>query len=145
MRTFEHGFLPCPDPLSRLPSPFDEWEEVASSLSKLALSRYIRSEVQDLPPFPTERLQSNAELERAMSLLSFMGNLYVFAPDHPVATSLPRSLAVAWHQVGQRLGRPPMLTYASQVLYNWRRIDPDGPLDVAWRDPDGHRWFHHGR
>ncbi|MEM7127285.1 MAG: hypothetical protein AAF702_13215 [Chloroflexota bacterium] len=130
-RDFSRGFLPNPDPLTRLPSAFDEWEDVAADLSKLALSRYIRPTVQALPRFPTEALKSTREMERAVSLLSMMGNLYVFAPDHPIATSLPKSLAVGWYEAGQRLMRLPTLTYASQVLNNWRRHDPNGPLNVS--------------
>lgn len=124
-RDLSNGFLSPRDPLSRLSAPFDDWEEVATSLSKLALTRHIRPCISDLPPFPTHYLDSQAELERAMSMLSFMGNMYVFAPDHPVAESLPVPLASAWYEVAQKLGRPPMLTYASQVMYNWKRIRPD--------------------
>ena len=130
-RDFSRGFLPTLDPLVRLPLAFDAWEDVGTELSKLALSRYIRPTVEDLPRFAVEELTSTRELERAMSLLSLMGNLYTFAPDHPVAERLPQTLAVAWYEVATRLGRPPMLTYASQVLNNWRRHDPNGPLDVG--------------
>ncbi len=130
-RNLPRGFLPLNDPLIRLPNAFDDWEEVARDLSKLALSRYIRPVVEALPPFPVTALDSERAYERAMTVLSFMANLYVFAPDHPVAARLPRSLAMGWHAVATHLGRPPMLAYAGQVMYNWRRLDPDGPLAVG--------------
>jgi indoleamine 2,3-dioxygenase len=66
-----------------------------------------------------------------MSLLSFIANLYIFAPEHPVATRLPANLAIGWHAVASYLGRPPVLSYASQTLYNWRRINPQGPVAVG--------------
>lgn len=130
-RDFSRGFLPTPDPLIRLPEPFKDWEDVAQDLSKLALSTALRPTLEHLPAFPVTALHTLREYERAMSMLSFMANLYVFAPDQPIATRLPKPLAVAWYQVATHLGRPPMLTYASQTLYNWRRIDPYGPIAVG--------------
>ena len=85
-RAFPRGFLPPRDPLIRLPHPFETWEQTADVLSKLALSRYIRPALEDLPPFQVQALQTLEEFERAMSMLSFMANMYVFAPDHPVAS-----------------------------------------------------------
>lgn len=130
-RDFRRGFLPLVDPLMRLPAAFDAWEEVARNLPKLNLSNYLRATVDALPPFPVDQLQSTRELERAMTLLSFLGNSYVFALEQPVATRLPAALAVAWVAVARRLGRPPMLTYASNALHNWRRIDPNGPVALG--------------
>ena len=130
-RDFTHGFLLPDDPLSRLSEPFKAWEQTGVVLPKLALSRHIRPVVEELPLFPVDRLVTLAEHERAMSLLSFLANMYVFAPDHPVATAIPRNLARAWHAIACRLGRLPMLTYASQVMYNWRRFDRQGPVEVG--------------
>jgi indoleamine 2,3-dioxygenase len=130
-RDFSRGFLPPEDPLLRLSDAFDVWEETAQDLSKLALSQHIRPTVEALPPFPSDSLVTESSWERAMTMLSFMANLYVFAPDHITATRLPRNLAVAWHTVATHLHRPPMLAYAGQVLYNWRRLDPDGPVAVG--------------
>lgn len=131
LRDFSRGFLPLEDPLLRLPSAFDDWEEVARALPKLNLSNYLRSTVDALPPCPVAQLQTDRELERVMTILSFLANSYVFAPDQPVATRLPANLAVAWVAVAKRLGRPPMLTYASHALYNWRRLDPNGPVALG--------------
>ena len=102
--------MPSEDPLPQLPAPFAEWEAVAQELSKLLLSDYIRPTLAGLSPFPTDKLQTERELWRAMSMLCYMGSLYVLAPSQPVATSLPRSLAVSWYEVATRLGMLPMLT-----------------------------------
>lgn len=105
-RDLTRGFLPLEDPLLRLPLAFDAWEEVARALPKLNLSSYLRSTVDELPPFPVDHLSTTRELERAMTILSFLANSYVFAPDQLVATRLPAQLAVAWVAVAKRLGRP---------------------------------------
>ncbi|MFN8442804.1 MAG: hypothetical protein U0175_18655 [Caldilineaceae bacterium] len=130
MRTLTRGFLPVEDPLIHLPPAFAEWQAVAGELSKLAITRHIRPAIEQLPSFPAEQLATAPQQERALSMLSYMGNLYVFAPNQPVATRLPANLARAWVAVADQLQRPPILTYASQVMYNWRRIDPNGPVAV---------------
>ena len=56
--------------------------------------------------------------------------LCVEDPDHP-ADRLPASLARPWFGVAQQLGRPPVLSYASYALHNWRRLDPKSPLSSA--------------
>jgi indoleamine 2,3-dioxygenase len=130
-RNFERGFMPEEDPLVELGKPFAEWEAVGKEISKLALTSHIRQAVEQLPPFPAHLLSGTREHERAMSLLSFIANLYVFAPEHQVINRLPANLAVGWHGVASYLGRPPVLSYASQTLHNWRRIDPQGPVAVG--------------
>ncbi|MDJ0752880.1 MAG: hypothetical protein QNJ45_05140 [Ardenticatenaceae bacterium] len=130
-RSLTNGFLPTTDPLISLPAPFDAWEAVGRDLSKLALTRHIRPIINDLPPLPSELLHTPAELERAMSLLSYMANLYLWAPDHPIVNRLPANLARGWVAVARRVHRPPVLTYASQTIYNWRRIKTDEPIEVG--------------
>ena len=130
-RDLTQGFLPPEDPLTRLPDVFEDWEQIGDELSKLALSRHIRPVIQNLPPFPIDQLETLREHERAMTLLSFIANMYVYAPDHGVAKSIPRNLAQAWCAIAKRLDRLPMLTYASQVMYNWRRFEPASPYEVG--------------
>jgi indoleamine 2,3-dioxygenase len=65
-----------------------------------------------------------------MRILSFAGHAYVWeVPDQPVAT-LPPQLSKPWHEVAQRLGRPPVLSYASYALDNWRRLDQTKPIQL---------------
>ena len=66
-----------------------------------------------------------------MRTLSFAGHAYVWeTPDHPAAR-LPANLAVPWYCVAQQLGRPPVLSYASYALHNWRRLDPQKPIELG--------------
>ena len=124
------GFLPPEDPLVHLPEAFAVWEEVGDNLTKLVLTPHIRPVIDALPPFPVDLLKDERELERAMTLMSYLANLYIWAPDQPVAEAIPRQLARAWYEVSQRLGRPPVLNYASQSIYNWRRLDTTQPVTV---------------
>src|SRR5207247_7554335 len=67
---------------------------------------------------------------RAMMLLSYFAHAYVWGATNP-ADQIPRGIAVPWHALAGCLGRPPVLSYASYALDNWRRIDPRGPIALG--------------
>ena len=130
-RDFSRGFLPPVDPLPRLPAPFDAWEDVAGQLSKLALTDWLRPTIRALPPFPLDALADERQAQRALVLLSYMASMVVLQPGQPTLSALPAPLAPALVAVAARLGVPPILSYATQTMYNWRRLNPDGPLAVG--------------
>ena len=119
----EQGFLPQ-DPLGQLPdSPTlnDLGSELPKLLSARTVRRFIDEQPRLLPSIPaTWRTE---DYRAAMRILSFAGHAYVWeVPDQPAA-KLPPQLAQPWHEVARRLGRPPVLSYASYALDNWRRLD----------------------
>jgi indoleamine 2,3-dioxygenase len=124
----ERGFLPHVDPLRQLPQPeLAAWEHVATNLPKYLAGLSLRKTVNNLPEFRAELLGSEAEIKRAMMMLSFIGHAYVFG-ERPVVDRIPAVLAKPWFEVAKRLGRPPVLSYESYALDNWQRIDPNGPI-----------------
>lgn len=124
----ERGFLPHVDPLRQLPQPeLAAWERVATNLPKYLAGLSLRKTVDALPEFRVELLGSEAEVKRAMMMLSFIGHAYVFG-ERPVVDRIPAVLAKPWFEVAKRLGRPPVLSYESYALDNWQRIDPNGPI-----------------
>jgi indoleamine 2,3-dioxygenase len=127
----ERGFLPLTDPLLVLPqAEFAAWEDLAKRLPKYLAGMSLRRMVQALPDFRTELLSNDAELKRAMVLLSFIGHAYVFG-EQPIADRIPAVLAKPWFDVAKKLGRPPVLSYESFVLDNWQRIEPNGPIAIG--------------
>lgn len=124
------GFLPPKDPLARLPPEFREWERLAYGLPKLLTTTRIRSELAVLPKFPMAKLKTPAQLERAMMILSYLGHAYVWGEAVPT-DHLPAALAVPWHAVAKKVGRPPVLSYPSYALHNWKRNDPRGPIAIG--------------
>jgi indoleamine 2,3-dioxygenase len=126
----ERGFLPAPDPLLRLPFAFTPWEEVAAELPKLLAQQVARRALERLPVLDVGTLADGPELRRAMLLLSYFGHGWVWQAGE-VSARLPASIAVPWHAVARRLGRPPVLSYASYALDNWRRLDPTGPIALG--------------
>ena len=128
--TAERGFLPASDPLEALPEEFAAWEALARDLPKLLAARAVRARLDRLPLLDPRRLGAAAELERAMLLLSYFGHAYVWG-DRPPARSVPAGVAVPWFEAARKLGRPPVLSYASYALQNWRRLDPRGPIALG--------------
>ena len=108
----------------------------------------FRRAVSDLHQLDPSGIQDGPELDRSMLLLSMFANAYVNWGPGPVR-SIPKNLAVPLWEIARRSGRPPIASHASIVLNNWRRIDPDGPIDpenlntlqnfLGGRDED---WFY---
>lgn len=126
----ERGFLPSQDPLIRLPQAFDAWESTAAGLPKLLASDHARRSIEQLPPFPLDRIGNDGERERAMTLLSYLGHAYVWRGEQPAET-LPSGLAIPWHAVATKLGRPPVLSYSSYSLHNFFRFDPKREIECG--------------
>jgi len=126
----EKGFIPTKDPLLKLGSKFDAWENICNQLPKLLVADSLRREVQKMPLISSNALKTEAEIERAMLLLSYIGHGYVWA-EKDAAQKLPKNLAVPWWEVSQKLKRPPVLSYPSYALWNWRRIDSKGPIALG--------------
>jgi len=124
------GFLPLIDPLTQLPPAFAAWEDLTRQIPSLLAAGRLRQTLAQLPLVDATALTSAAERERAMLLLAYLGHAYVFG-ETPVAARLPAAIAVPWHLVAEQLGRPPVLSYASHILNNWRRFDGAQPITLA--------------
>lgn len=127
----ERGFLPAKDPARLLPSEFSAWEAIAADLPKLLATRRLKLTLDRLPILDPSPLEG-AERERAMLLLSFFGHGYAWENwREAINERIPAGVAVPWYQVSQALGRPPVLSYASYALNNWRRLDPTRPVELG--------------
>jgi indoleamine 2,3-dioxygenase len=126
----QRGFLPTHDPITSLPAPFDVYDAIALELPKQLCIGRIDILLADLPQLDTQLLTQLDQLDRAMLLLSYFAHAYI-QNQQPLKASLPANIAVPWYQVSQRLGRPPILSYASHDLYNWRRFDRDQAIELG--------------
>jgi len=126
------GFLPVEDPCPQLPASFAPWDELGQELPALLAAGRARERISRLPLLEPRHLGEPRHLERAMQLLSFFGHAAVWEKGsrHPELI-VPRSVAVPWAWVARQLGRPPVLSYASHGLNNWRRLDPEGPIALG--------------
>lgn len=124
------GFLPEQDPLEALPEQFGAFDELARALPRLILAGRVREAIEGLPHLDVPELHGDAVLRRAMMLFSYFGHAYVWGEDQ-VAESLPACVAVPWVALARQVGRPPILSYCSYALDNWRRIDREGPIALG--------------
>jgi indoleamine 2,3-dioxygenase len=125
------GFLPETDPCPRLPAPFGRWDELGADLPKLLACKRVGRAIERLETLDPAGLSGPA-LDRAMMVLSFLGHAYVWEDWQSAPRArIPKGLAIPWHAVATQMGRPPILSYASYALDNWRRIDPEGPIDLG--------------
>ncbi|XP_023796545.1 indoleamine 2,3-dioxygenase 2 isoform X1 [Cyanistes caeruleus] len=126
----EFGFL-LPDPLTELPAPYGPWMDIARELPQLIASHQLRSRVRQMPQLSSQHLRGREELHLAHLVLSFITMGYVWQEgEEGTVQVLPRNLAVPYWEVSQALGLPPILSHADFVLANWRRKDPNGPLEI---------------
>ncbi|MCZ6800911.1 MAG: hypothetical protein O7F12_10530 [Nitrospirae bacterium] len=125
----DRGFLPAQDPGERLPQ-FPALEHLRTELPKLLTARQLRHWInQQEFLMPPEILQDDPETCRsAFRVLSFTAHGYVWEDLHNPAQQLPAVLAVPWCRIAKKLGRPPVLSYASYALENWRRLDSTKPI-----------------
>jgi indoleamine 2,3-dioxygenase len=123
----ETGFLPACDPLTRLPAYFQAWDDLGAQLPALLLAGQARAAIARLPELQIERLDGEAERERALLLLSTFVSAYVWGMPMP-AKRIPRPLAVPLCRLAGQMGRKPIIHHAANVLHNWRRLDLAQPI-----------------
>ena len=124
----EIGFLP--NKISTLLSnEFDDVEHIAKNLPKILANNQIKDEVLNLE---TEKDISNLsidELERAMLLYSYIGHGYIWGGTS-IEKVIPKNISKTWYKISQKLDRPPILSYASYALNNWKLQDVNNPFDL---------------
>ena len=124
----ESGFLPNKIS-SLLSNEFDDVEHIAKNLPKILANNQIEDEVLNLE---TEKDISNLsidELERAMLLYSYIGHGYIWGGTS-IEKVIPKNLSKTWYKISQKLDRPPILSYASYALNNWKLQDVNKPFDL---------------
>lgn len=128
----ECGFLPKYSPaLAQLPQMFTEVQKTAAFLPKWMTTRKIRQVIKQIPEVDVEQeTLDEMQLRRVMQVYSYLTHAYVWGESIP-ANVLPRNIAVPFCKISQRIGRPPILSYASYTLDNWIRIDEAKPIEIG--------------
>lgn len=132
----ERGFLPLKDPLPYLSLPhtyFANLELLAHKLPKYLAARAFRKEAQKLGSFRgniIECLSTEPLRRRAMMIYSYFGHAWVWEDPETPMDFIPYQIALPWFNLSKKLSRHPILSYASYALDNWRRIDPEGPIEL---------------
>jgi indoleamine 2,3-dioxygenase len=141
------GFLPYRNPVKSMRDTNEnfwiELENLAQELPELVESRKWREEsVARLRPLKehihllhSKFLDVDVDecdkmmLERGMLLYSYFASAYVHQKHENVATHIPKEIAVPLVLLAGKVRRPPILTYASYCLTNWKnkfQVKEDG-------------------
>ncbi|AMD21239.1 HEL041Cp [Eremothecium sinecaudum] len=129
-----NGFLPTKFPASQLTNIYYmKWENILTNLPSLILTGRLRKIVDELPILEVkdELLNDVSQLRRAYSVLTFIANAYIWGRDTACDT-LPDSVAKPLLVVSEALGLPPLATYASLILWNFRPIVMDLSDSDLW-------------
>ena len=131
----ERGFLPKTDPLISFSleqegaGNLSEWMAVARDLPDYIAQGVVREKILSLPQLSLKSV-AKEEYEYAMLLCSYFGHAYVFSATD-TKSFIPRNIAIPWCFIAEKLERPPVLSYASYCMNNWRRIDPNEPIEFG--------------
>ncbi|TKA74159.1 hypothetical protein B0A49_04638 [Cryomyces minteri] len=125
----ENGFLPSEIPLEILPDIYySQWETIVRNLQGLILSKRLRGVVDNLPILSTDLLQTEQEWRRAYLLLAFISHAYIWGGDKPV-DRVPPTVSIPFRSICTHLELPTVATYAGVVLWNWKPLFPNEPID----------------
>lgn len=123
----ERGFLPERDPTPQMEHVV--WARYARNLPKYLMTGQVR-EILDGMQLIDGCSITDERLEEAMMYLSFLGHAYVWGEPNPIE-AIPANIAVPWCEIARRLGRPPILSYASYALNNWTRVNESEPIELG--------------
>jgi indoleamine 2,3-dioxygenase len=129
------GFIGSKQPLRYLTDKnIDEQklEDLAVAIPKLLLTNKIRHQIDQLPEdFFSHDLNKYSEVElRLLNVqFSFLAHAYVWGDLAP-SKVLCKSIALPWSNISEKLGRPPILSYASYCLDNWHKINDDDGVNL---------------
>lgn len=130
------GFLPLDDPLPTFPanSPYKQLDEIGRDLPSLLQDKHFRLYAKNLkiPNWQQRQTESTLpELRLYYLRIGFLASAYINQVGQPPCQILPANIAVPLVKICKMLNRPPILSYDGYALYNWRRFEPDKPIQLG--------------
>lgn len=86
----------------------------------------LRKEIESIPILDTSDVWDPLIMRALLRDYHYLQSAYV--RSQPTAQAVPASIAVPSYTLARRLGRKPVLAYASMVLDNWWQAEPDMPF-----------------
>jgi len=119
-----------------------EYENIVCNLPKLLVAGRLREELKRVGRFEANRIYNFGKediaclgrptLDLLMRDFSFLGHAFVHGSlcERPL-DRLPSPFAILWFWISQTCGRPPVLSYDSYALCNWKRLERSGPIALG--------------
>lgn len=80
----KNGFLPAEPPLHVLPDAYYKpWESVIKNITTLIETQELRQRIDELPVLKTSLLKSEAEWQRAYSIMTVLAQGYIWQGPEP--------------------------------------------------------------
>ncbi len=125
-----YTFLPSKDPLIKYKTTSKSLNlisEISEQLPKLLLTGSVQNTINKLKnnDLSVDKVIANNDLREirlAMVHISFIAHSFIWGSETP-SKILPEVIAKPWVELSNRLGRPPILSYASYCLDNWYRLN----------------------
>ncbi|OBA19215.1 Indoleamine 2,3-dioxygenase [Metschnikowia bicuspidata var. bicuspidata NRRL YB-4993] len=118
------GFLPSEFPVTCLPQAYYKpWEDLVANLPALLLTKRVRGLVDKMPVLSPDHLENVPQIRRAYQVLGFLAHAYVWGTSEP-SSRIPEQIAAPLVHVSETLGLPPLATYATLCLWNYKEIFP---------------------
>ena len=116
------GFLP-EKPKTVFPKKNKRWYALAANLPKTLATGKLKENINQLPDYQ----QDNQIFEETqMRMLSYIGHAFIWG-DKDIPQKIPANLARAWKMLADETGRPPILSYPSYCLYNFKLVNKRKP------------------
>jgi len=125
------GFLPNEDPLDVLPREFSFLDEFGRNLPELIAQDRVNQEASNLPipDFYSIIGLDGPQLRLAHLRYDFIQSACVHTQKEKPQI-ICRNIAKPVWLISKILFKPPILSYDSYTLNNWKRKDKDGPIKV---------------
>ncbi|PIA91660.1 Indoleamine 2,3-dioxygenase [Cercospora beticola] len=131
-----NGFLPEETPLGRLPHDYYQpWESLIAQVTELIERQQIRAAIDALPVLDSSHLYTEAEWQRAYSLLAVLAQGHIWAGPEP-SERLPPQITIPFLQTSEHLEVHPIATYAALNLWNWRPLNACSGRTIDLTEPD---------
>ena len=133
----QFGFLPAKAPKTHFPEPgeLSILDELGNALPSLLKNSNFRDYISslDIPYWPVFWVNKDyiSYLHLYYVRLGFIASAYVNQVGYPKMTELPANIAKPLYQVCKILQRPPILSYDGYALYNWKKLDQNGPIALG--------------
>ncbi len=135
----DRGFLMNPDPIEHITDvsgldglipggALQHIQQISGDLPTLLQSRQIRRTLDELPVYDMAKLREVTDfrvIERLSQIYCYFASAFVYATNEEPEHRIPAGVAKPLYQLAQMVERPPILTYTSYVLANWRRTQAD--------------------
>lgn len=129
---YDRGFLPKQDPLTNLSIDWKFLDDFGHDLSELIKIDRVREAARMLPIPSPESLatMSKREQDRAMMIYGFGASAFVHSTE-PSQGVLCKNIAQPLCWLSSKFNKPPILSYCSYSLNNWKRIDPSKDIELG--------------